>query len=349
MVLIILLRNANLSWGWAISQRYDSLLPQIYGAITNAIIFYGAAYFLIPLLNLGYKRKFWTLSTILVLAVSIIEAAIDAKVGAVYDNRYFAVVIQNFEDPSTTKLSLAYFVFEGIVYAFLINAFYFLIAFVYRIPLDKRQTFTKEQTLKQEKLKAELNYLRAQIHPHTFFNGMNSIYHLIDDRPETAKQAIISLSNSLRYHLYESGERFVPLEKEIKYLREYISLHQIRTGNDLLCSVRIEEPEEDFFIAPLLFTPFVENAFKYVSHFKNQKDNYVTIDLETNNDTLLFSCKNSYNLKSNPSGTRGGLGIENIKKRLSLLYNDAYVLEISSLNNSFKVRLSIPLKMKADG
>jgi hypothetical protein len=187
------------------------LLPQIYGAVTNAIIFYSTSFYLIPFCYNQRKRSAFTLWSICLIAfISFLELWIDAYIGAHYQNKAYLAALE---------LSSINYVTDGLVYILPVNILYYLMAFVYRVPIDRRLMYERTIKIEQEKLKTELDYLKAQVHPHTLFNGMNSIYHLIDTRPEKAKELVLNLSNALRYHLYESSAPFTDLSKEITYLR----------------------------------------------------------------------------------------------------------------------------------
>ena len=341
LLLVLWLANSNFNWGWTISSEYDTLVPHLFGAVTNAFIFYTTAYYLIPALNLKDQKKFWLFSFLIVLGTSVIETIVDARIGEYYNNDFYEVEVKGFFASSGQEgtVSLIYFIFEGIFYAMLVNTFYFVMAFVYRIPTDRRINEKRQQQLREEKLAAQLDYLRVQIHPHTLFNGINSIYNLIENQPKVAKEMLLSLSNSLRYHLYESKEEYVSLERELSYLREYIALLGLR-AHHLSLAIQLEDPEEDYIIAPLLFTSFIENAFKYVSRYQPPKKNYITITIETT-DQLVFSCTNSYDSDNNNTDY-GGIGLENSKKRLPLVYKDDYTLHIDKSEGVFHVKLIVP-------
>lgn len=349
IVIIVLLTISPLQWGWTISNKHNTLLPQIYGAITNAIIFYGTALYLIPsFFNKNKKQLFWIYGIIIFLFITFIETLIDSYLGKfVYTDKVYALkVVEGSIDTqiSSKEISLIDFITSGFIYTSLINLFYFVIAFAYRFPIDKQLNAKREHQLIQEKLSAELQFLRAQVHPHTLFNGMNSIYHLIDKDPEKAKETLLYLSNSLRYHLYDSQERYVSLDKEIIYLREYIKLYQVRNENEVLCFINIEEFEDDYKIAPLLFTPFIENAFKYVSRYSEVNENKIDIQLKVDDDSLCFTCINAIDKFSVPENSQG-IGLKNVKKRLNLVYNNSYNLTIEKGNESFIVDLKIKLKI----
>ena len=334
---ILFLRNSSLTWGWAVSSKYDTLIPQLYGAATNAALFYFTSFYLIPrFFNTYRKRQFYVFSALLILSISLIEMAIDQYFGDLYQNRAYLGV---------KELSFGEYLLDGLIYILPINLFYYIIAFVYRIPFDRQQQHEREQQLQREKLEAELKFLKAQIHPHTLFNGLNSVYHLIDFDPPRAKGLVWNLSNALRYQLYESSERFVPLEKEAAYLRQYIALQEVRVDEDAVVEVSFSGGEEgEWLIAPLLFIPFIENAFKYISHHPAKEDNKITVRLEMEGKRLFFECVNTVDANAPRISEVGGIGLENVRSRLQLLYGVDYQLALKNGPGRFEAKLSLPLK-----
>ena len=332
---IFILRSFDLKWGWTISTAYDTLIPQSYGALTNAAVFYGTSFYLIPrFFNTHRKRLFYAYSVGLLLGVSLIEMAADQYFGNWYQNQAYLIV---------KELPLGAYILEGLIYILPINLFYYIIAFVYRIPFARKQMPERELQLQREKLEAELKFLKAQIHPHTLFNGLNSIYHLIDFDPPKAKELIVNLSNALRYQLYESSGRFVPLDKEVAYLQQYIALQEVRIDEDAVVEVSFPEAEAEYLVAPLIFTPFIENAFKYISHHPAKEDNKIGIRFAIEQNTLIFECVNTVDADAGNVSEPGGIGLENVQNRLRLLYQSGYKLELKKGKGEFVVKLLIPL------
>ncbi|MCB0583927.1 MAG: histidine kinase [Phaeodactylibacter sp.] len=333
---VVVLRNSSLTWGWAVSSKYDTLIPQLYGAATNAAVFYFTAFFLIPeFFNTGRKKVFYTYSALFLLGISAVELAIDRHFGELYQNRSYLGAVE---------LLWGEYILDGMIYILPINLFYYIIAFVYRIPFDRKQLQEREQQLQKEKLEAELKFLRAQIHPHTLFNGLNNVYHLIDLDPPKAKGLVLNLSHALRYQLYEISGQFVPLEKELAYLRQYIALQEVRVEEDAVIDIYFAGEEGGFLVAPLLLTPFIENAFKYISHYPKKENNRISIRLEIEDNRLAFECSNTVDPDNPGISGPGGIGLENVNNRLRLLYESGYELRIENEPGLFVVRLGIPLK-----
>ena len=207
-----------------------------------------------------------------------------------------------------------------------------------------------EQEERNEKersfLKAELAFLKHQISPHFLMNTLNNIHALIDIDPERAKDAVIKLSRLMRYLLYESEAEKAPLNKEIEFLESYIELMRLRFDEKKL-TIRISYPENTngICVPSLLFLPLVENAFKH-GIYSGETGSFIDILLLMNEKTLVFICKNSNTSYKNTAEYTGssGIGLENIRKRLSLIYKDKYSMQLYSNDNLFEINLLIPIE-----
>lgn len=195
---------------------------------------------------------------------------------------------------------------------------------------------------RREKATAELELLKKQIHPHFLFNTLNNIYSFSLDRSPKTPELILKLSSLLSYMLYDCRSEEVRLEKEIEIMKNYIGLEKERYGSNIDISWSADtESCKDCFIAPLLMLPFLENAFKHGA--SEQVDNcWLSVDISVKQKTLLFKIANSKNEFTSYSD--GGIGINNVKKRLELIYPHNYELKISDEGNFFVVSLLIKLK-----
>ncbi|MBI9034304.1 MAG: histidine kinase [Bacteroidales bacterium] len=213
---------------------------------------------------------------------------------------------------------------------------------IYRNALAKREKENNEAQLESKKLQADLQFLKAQINPHFLFNAMNNIYSLSLLKKDKAPKAIHELSEMLRYVIYESEDRFVSLEKEIKYISNYIDLQLLK--DDSINSVNFIYPDniKHCHIAPMLLIPFVENSFKH-SNIDSDSNAWIDIRLELSGNMLAFNCTNSIPVQELKKDNFGGIGLENVKKRLFLIYKTPNLLDIKSENNTFKVVLNIPI------
>ena len=194
----------------------------------------------------------------------------------------------------------------------------------------------------REKAEAELNFLKSQINPHFLFNSLNSVYFLIDKNNAEAREALHKFSEMLRYQLYEINGDKIPVEKEISYLKDYIDLQKLRTDENYSVLLNHSPEVKGFSIEPLLLIPFVENAFKHISHFKD-KTNFIKLDLNRSNGEFHFAIENSKETVQKTKDIHGGIGLNNVKRRLELIYADRHKLEIDNGNNLFKVDLKIKI------
>jgi len=196
----------------------------------------------------------------------------------------------------------------------------------------------------KEKAETELNFLKSQINPHFLFNSLNSVYFLIDKNNIEARQALHKFSDMLRYQLYEVKGEKIPIEKEIGYLKDYIGLQQLRNENCIV-QFNIEEGMKSFYIEPLLLIPFVENSFKHLSHFNGDKKNEVQIDLSRQNGEMNFYITNTTEgRQAHEFSEDGGIGLNNVKRRLELLYPQKHELNISEVEGWFNVQLKIKME-----
>jgi len=193
----------------------------------------------------------------------------------------------------------------------------------------------------QETAEAELNFLKSQINPHFVFNSLNSVYFLIHKDNPDARGALHKFSEMLRYQLYEVKDDAIPIEKEIHYLKDYMDLQQLRKDEQYTVQFNCAPDVKGFSIQPLLLVPFVENAFKHISHYSNQP-NYVKVDLFRVKDHFIFSVQNSK--EEQPTTEQpGGIGLTNVKRRLELLYPGKHELKIDDTDTSFSVQLNLQL------
>lgn len=190
-------------------------------------------------------------------------------------------------------------------------------------------------------LRNELELLKTQLNPHFLFNTLNNIDSLIFKSPSDASTALITLSDMLRYMIYETKQDLVPIEKEISHIKSYIQLQKIRFKNPEYVSFNYSENCKAIMIAPVLLLVFIENSFKYSC--KNDKFPVIEIKLYCTGNELNFYCKNYFNPGNTLHGKAGGLGLVNVKRRLALLYPGKHELKITSENDTFIVDLKIKL------
>lgn len=202
----------------------------------------------------------------------------------------------------------------------------------------------QQALLMQDKVKMELNFLRSQINPHFLFNALNNIYSMIYTGDQHAADSVLSLSEMLRYVTYESKESRILLSGEVSYLENYIEFQKFSYEGEINVVFKKDILSDTILIAPMLFQPFVENAFKY-SGIGQDKDAYIRISLSSDNTKLLFSIENSKKKTSysDKELKNNGIGIENVKKRLDLMYPNRHSLVIDDKGASFRMNMSIEL------
>lgn len=198
------------------------------------------------------------------------------------------------------------------------------------------------QELVSHNLQSELDYLKYQINPHFFMNTLNNIHALIDIDPECAKDTLIELSKMMRYVLYDSGTKTTTLARDMEFIENYVELMRIRYADDL--DIKIDYPEaeaQSAKIPPLLFIVFVENAFKHGMSTKHPSYIYVDVSVEQK-QWIDFTIRNSKNISQKEH--KPGIGLENVIKRLKLIYGSNYSLSIEDGENEYVVKLKIPYK-----
>jgi sensor histidine kinase YesM len=186
----------------------------------------------------------------------------------------------------------------------------------------------KLEKITNDQLQTELKFLRAQYHPHFLFNALNTIYFQMDEDVAAAKKSVEKFSELLRYQLYDQ-QQTVAIRQEMKYLNNFIELQKVRSSDKLRLSVNFDPLLDGQHVYPLLFLPLVENAFKYVGG-----EYELSITGTTNNGSIQFEVKNSIPIQQLPV-KKGGIGIENLKRRLALLYPEKHELSLRQENSLF--------------
>ena len=192
---------------------------------------------------------------------------------------------------------------------------------------------------------AEVQLLKAQVHPHFFFNTLNNIYSFAVNRSPKAQEMVLHLSDMMKYMIDDCQTERVPLEKELKMMQDYIGLEKERYGERLELLVEITGDDTDKYISPLLMLPFIENCFK---HGSNQVlDNaWIGLQVFISEDKLYFNLQNSKPVIAEHTNGKNGIGIANVRQRLSILYPGNHTLAIESDSDKFNVRLQVPLETK---
>ena len=193
--------------------------------------------------------------------------------------------------------------------------------------------------LEKENLEQQLEYLKYQINPHFLMNTLNNIHALVDIDPEKAKSTILELSKMMRFVLYEGNKQGVPLDREMAFLQNYITLMKLRYTDKVRITVDIPQSLPNKEVPPLMFITFVENAFKHGVSYRH--DSFIDIKVMIDGDRLIFLCRNSRIPQEEDK--HGGVGLTNVKQRLDLIYKDTYTLDIKDEAEQYSVTLNIPL------
>jgi LytS/YehU family sensor histidine kinase len=196
--------------------------------------------------------------------------------------------------------------------------------------------------LQKEKADSELRLLTAQVHPHFLFNTLENVLAKTRTESPLGSKMIMSLSEMLRYILYEGRKPLVPLEQELTMITEYINLEKIRYGNKLDVNMLTPDKMNNIYIAPLLLLPFVENCFKHgASHML--KNPWINFTVELKDRTLVMKLMNGKASTASQSQKKPGIGIKNVRQRLELLYKNKYVLHVREEDEVFVVDLQVDL------
>jgi len=260
----------------------------------------------------------------------------------------FAWINYNFFDNWSAKVFpdyffISYFTFREIVLFFIV---YIIITML--LKLSKSWflvSWLQKELLEKEKQKAEveLKALKAQINPHFFFNTLNSIYSMALDKDDRLPGTVLQLSDLMRYFLYGSRDNFIPLEKDLTVVKEYIALQKLRSNAQLDIETKISGEIRDQQIAPLLLITFLENAFKHGA--KGSSGNtFIKLDIKVEKNKLNFTIENNKGIIDEVNtGDHNGLGLENVKRQLELLYPGKHLLNIKDEQDRFVVALQLSL------
>ncbi len=301
-------------------------LPRI---VVTPVLTYANYLFLVPMLLLRKRLWQYILSSAVLLVVFNVVVNTYFSTGPINRISEFTGVtnllpLKRMSEAMLAIASFSFFLLGGVMG--LTKDFY------RREKLNRLKEVSRKET--------ELQFLRAQLNPHFLFNSLNSIYSLVRDKSSEAPHAVITLSELMRYMLYEAKKELVPLVKEIEYIRNFTQLQILRLSDSKNVKIRISGDYEDSLVAPLLLIPFVENAFKYGTDFKG--NTYVDISLKIVSGSLFFKVVNKVGAYKKDM-ENSGIGLENIKSRLQMLYPNEHVLNIKKTQGNYEVNLELQL------
>jgi LytS/YehU family sensor histidine kinase len=233
----------------------------------------------------------------------------------------------------------------GAIRFFLMTTVIFAVPYIFGTMLKVYTEWQKNEDLRKlvekEKIQSELQFLKTQLNPHFLFNSLNTIYSLAVKQSPDTSEAVINLSELMRYMLYEADKRLVPLSKELEYIKSYVALQRLRLASSENVTLKISGEEKGKFVPPLLFISFIENAFKYGTDYNGKT--FVKINLSINNESIHLQVINiigTFKAKSESSG----VGLENVKNRLNYLYPHSHVLLIADDGKTYEVNLTLNIK-----
>jgi|SRR5882724_3930839 len=287
--------------------------------IYHIALFYLNAYFLYPRF---FTRKLWWLY--LLILAAIMALSYYAKL-YLLNCFYPAMVLTEYNNRIIFFPPIA-FLIAGVLY---------------RLVKDRVEFERLEKERKAERLLSELKFLRSQISPHFLFNMMTSMISLARMKSDLLEPSLLKLSDLLRYMLYESGKEKFLISDEIGYLKNYIELQQMRFGENTDLKLEIHGDDSCCYIEPMLLVPFVENAFKHgIGTVENP---FIKIMIEIKNEELCFSISNNYSDRNLSKDKSSGIGLDNVKDRLKLLYRGKYKLILDDNGSIYTAKLNLTL------
>lgn len=314
--------------GWYFFRAKDFPSQQLAVQVTAikvvvlALLIYTTNYFLIP--KLLYRKKyfyFFSIYLVIIIGMGLLKLKI-----------IMALVYPGMEPFAQFKTRF----YDNIIPVFLLVT----TGAACRLIKDYLETQKRLTEIAQEKAETELKFLKSQVNPHFLFNSLNAIYFLIDKQNTEARQTLLQFSDLLRYQLYDCNAETIAIETELAYLQDYIRLQKLRKDTNYDVAVDIRNEIKGFNIVPLLLIPFVENAFKHISHHSGTR-NFVHVQMSRNNGSFSFCVENSKENELQKTLLPGGIGLTNVKRRLELLYPDKHQLEIENSEDTFKVQLRL--------
>jgi len=222
------------------------------------------------------------------------------------------------------------------------NLFIVIFVAMLRFAVEWMDLEARKKEVENEKLIAELNFLKAQINPHFLFNTLNNLYYLAYSKSENTTEVIAKLSQMMRYMIYESNHAKVLLTKEIEYMMNYISLERLRLNDQIPIKFEVTGNVDNVWITPLIFITFLENAFKHGVNNSNPKA-WVNISIQLRGSECIYTVENSKTSDSKDMAEKSGIGLRNVKRRLELSYPEKYSLEALDANESYSVKLNLTL------
>lgn len=292
------------------------------------VLFYFNYFVLVPKVLLGKNTAVYILTCIAIIIIS----------GLIINTAFPFDPDERFLRPRNENRELGRFVRQ--LFAMLNLSAPIFISGLLRMYVEWRKNEDLRQVVEKEKVSSELQFLKTQLNPHFLFNSLNAIYSLSVKNSSRTSEAIISLSELMRYMLYEADKDKVPLGKEMEYIQNYVQLQRLRLSDSANVKLKISGNERNKEVPPLLFISFIENAFKYGTDYKGKT--YVNINLLIDEKKIDFKVENKIGAQRKQN-KNSGVGLENIKNRLRLLYPNSHQLNITDDGETYVVELTLYL------
>ncbi|MBD0777927.1 sensor histidine kinase [Maribacter sp. ANRC-HE7] len=302
---------------------------------TAILLFYFNYFFLVPQLLLNGKKKVYITVSIVLLGLLIY---VMHRVFPPFDPK-------DLTNPMPPMRPMAPHRQEFLAFRFPMMSLIsfgvpFLFSTMLRVYMGWQKNENLRKSIEKEKVESELQFFKAQLNPHFLFNSLNTIYSLSVKKSNDTSEAIINLSELMRYMLYEADRGNVPISKEIEYIRSYVALQRLRLANSENVLLKVLGDDSNKKIPPLLFISFIENAFKYGTDYHGKT--MIKINFLIQDKSIHFNIVNSIG-NQKPKTKSSGLGLDNVKNRLKYLYPNSHELRIADDGETYEVDLIINL------
>ena len=303
----------------------NSVLRGMTNVLPLAMLFYFTLWMVNHYLEKKKYGQFSLITFILVAIVTILRGE---------SNKYFPLALEEYQFFENRK--------SWYLAAFITNLACVGVGILYQLVYNRYETEKRNLSIINEQREAQLQALRGQINPHFLFNTLNNIYALavVDSKPTA--DMVLKLSKLLRYVIYDSQEKKVSLKKEVQQIEEFIELFQMRMEEPADIQFDFSGVTDDQLVEPMILIPFLENGFKH-GDFDTNADAFLKAGLSVKNNQLDFKVINSKNNLDTQKDQHGGVGLDNIKKRLELKYNKQYQLDIQESDDQFFVHFKLRL------
>jgi sensor histidine kinase YesM len=317
-------------WGSYFDDYWYSFRSNIVAFPPNILLAYFNIYFLIPKFILKKKYR----SYILYFSISLLLIYV-LRTGLIYFLISENIWPEAYEAQDT-------FSFNHLVVVLLGELYIVALATAIKLAVDWIYERKRVEKLEEIQLKTELDFLKSQIQPHFFFNTLNNLYALTIEKSDIAPSVVLKLSDIMQYVLYDVREPKIRLYDEIKYIQNYIDLERLRYGDRIDSNTEIKGEISNIMVPPLLFLPFIENCFKHGVKANDKIEVEISFEM-LKNKILLFKVVNSFDQLTNMDSNQG-IGIQNVKRRLELLFKKTFKLKTTIDKKEYCVELKIPVE-----